>query len=93
MARKRKNWRKHLEKQRRIARYEASIEAEVIEAHESGNGAAIMAAVARAGDITWTLVRTWDGDRVLERRLKDRHNSPKLCAICTGTDREREYVT
>jgi putative endonuclease len=58
-----------------------------LEAHESGNGAAIMAAVARAlvlyplslgqrtrGDkyragITWTLARTWDGDRVLERRL------------------------
>jgi hypothetical protein len=32
MARKRKNWRKYLQRQRRIARYEASIEAEAIEA-------------------------------------------------------------
>jgi hypothetical protein len=50
-------------------------------AHRSGNGAAIMAAVARAG-ISWQLVRTWEGGRSLERQLKDRHNSPQLCPIC-----------
>jgi predicted GIY-YIG superfamily endonuclease len=50
-------------------------------AYRSGNGAAIMAAVARAG-IPWTLARTWEGDRALERKLKDCHNSPKLCPIC-----------
>jgi hypothetical protein len=28
------------------------------------------------------LVRTWPGDRSLERRLKRRHNSPRLCPLC-----------
>jgi hypothetical protein len=32
MARKRTSWRKHLHKQRQIARYEASLEAQAIEA-------------------------------------------------------------
>ncbi len=52
-----------------------------LERHREGNGAAIMAAVARAG-IDWTVVRTWNGDRGLERKLKNRHNSPQLCPIC-----------
>jgi hypothetical protein len=52
--------------------------------HRHGNGAAIMAAVARAG-IDWTVARTWDGDRELERRLKNRHNSPRMCPICRGS--------
>jgi len=41
-----------------------------LEAHRTGNGSAIMAAVARAG-VGWHLVRTWAGDRNLERRLKN----------------------
>ncbi len=53
--------------------------------HREGNGAAIMAAVARAG-IDWTVARTWNGDRGLERRLKKGHNSPRLCPICQGGD-------
>jgi hypothetical protein len=48
--------------------------------------AAIMTAVARAG-IPWTLARTWEGERALERKLKDRHNSPKLCPICQEVDK------
>ncbi|MCP4593686.1 MAG: endonuclease [bacterium] len=52
-----------------------------LERHREGNGAAIMAAVVRAG-IDWTVARIWDGDRELERRLKKRHNSPRLCPIC-----------
>jgi hypothetical protein len=52
-----------------------------LEAHRQGNGSAIMAAVADAG-IPWRLVRTWEGDRSLERQLKDQHNSPRLCPIC-----------
>lgn len=52
-----------------------------LEAHRSGNGARLMEVVAERG-IGWTLARTWHGDRGLERRLKDRHNGPKLCPIC-----------
>jgi len=52
-----------------------------LERHRSGNGSAIMAAVAERG-IAWRVVRTWEGDRGLERKLKNQHNSPRLCPIC-----------
>jgi len=52
-----------------------------LEAHRTGNGSAIMAAVARAG-VGWRLARTWAGDRNLERRLKNQHNGPRLCPLC-----------
>jgi hypothetical protein len=52
-----------------------------LEAHAGGNGSAIMAAVSEAG-IVWRLVRTWDGDRALERQLKRQHNAPRLCPLC-----------
>jgi len=55
--------------------------AERIEAHRHGNGAAIMAAVCRAG-IGWRVVRTWVGGRDLERRLKRRKKARCLCPIC-----------
>jgi predicted GIY-YIG superfamily endonuclease len=55
-----------------------------IAAHEHGNGAKLMAAIAR-NDIKWVVARVWlDGDRTLERRLKMRKNGPALCPICTG---------
>jgi len=52
-----------------------------LEAHSFGNGSAIMAAVSEAG-IPWRLVRTWEGGRDVERRLKRQHNAPRLCPIC-----------
>ena len=54
-----------------------------LRAHRSGNGSRLMEVVAERG-IGWTLARTWRGDRGLERRLKRRHNSPKLCPVCQG---------
>jgi predicted GIY-YIG superfamily endonuclease len=52
-----------------------------LDAHAGGNGARLMQVVAEAG-IGWRLARTWRGDRTLERRLKRRHNGPRLCPIC-----------
>jgi putative endonuclease len=52
-----------------------------LEAHREGNGSAIMAAVSEAG-IPWRLVRTWEGGRDLERKLKDQHNTPRFCPLC-----------
>lgn len=52
-----------------------------LEAHRKGNGAAIMAAVSRAG-IGWTLARTWAGGRDLERQLKRRKKARCLCPLC-----------
>lgn len=52
-----------------------------LNAHATGNGSKLMSHVTAAG-IGFTCVRTWQGDRHLERRLKQRH-SPKLCPICS----------
>ena len=51
--------------------------------HAMGQGARLMEVITSAG-IEWRLARTWRGDRQLERRLKDRKNSPLLCPICAG---------
>lgn len=51
--------------------------------HAAGNGARMLAVCVERG-ITWRLARTWQGDRRLERQLKNRRNAPKLCAICSG---------
>lgn len=49
--------------------------------HRAGSGARILAVVGQTG-IGWRVVRTWRGGRTLERRLKNRHNSAKLCPVC-----------
>ena len=62
-----------------------------IERHKTGNGSPLVRAVVNAG-IEIELARTWSGDRKLERRLKDRHNTPKqLCPICRG-DQQMEVI-
>jgi predicted GIY-YIG superfamily endonuclease len=55
--------------------------------HRSGNGSALMAAVARVG-IPWQVVRTWpDGDRTLERRLKRQKHAWRFCPLCRAERR------
>lgn len=49
--------------------------------HEAGHGAAITRHLVGEG-IGWKLVRLWMGGRSLERRIKRRHDGPKLCPIC-----------
>lgn len=56
---------------------------ERLECHRSGDGhsARLMQVITEAG-IPWELVRTWQGSRKDERRLKRQKNSPRLCPIC-----------
>lgn len=49
--------------------------------HFSGHGSKLMRAVQRAG-IGAKVVRTWPGDRHLERALKNRKNGCRLCPEC-----------
>lgn len=59
-----------------------------IEHHRNGSGARLLAAVADAG-IDFAVVRTWpDGDRTLERRLKNGKRGPRLCPVCNPTARK-----
>ncbi len=50
-------------------------------AHRKGTGARLMEVCAERG-INFTLARTWNGDRHLERKLKRRKAAPRLCPIC-----------
>ena len=51
--------------------------------HLCGMGARLMEVITEA-KIEWKVVRTWKGDRKLERRLKNRKEAPSLCPICSG---------
>ncbi len=55
-----------------------------IQGHERGNSAKLIHAISVAG-IRFQVVRLWiDTDRAYERRLHNRHNSPRLCPVCSG---------
>jgi len=74
----------HLDKPLRHARHYVGLADDLdarLERHASGNGARMLA-VCRERGITWQLVRTWQGDRNFERRLKNRRETPRLCPVC-----------
>lgn len=52
-----------------------------VKRHLSGQGARLVAVVLGLG-IPVELARTWEGERDLERRLKGRKASPRLCPLC-----------
>ena len=49
--------------------------------HRKGQGARLTQVAVELG-MTIEIVRTWKGDRNLERKLKNRKNAPKLCPVC-----------
>lgn len=49
--------------------------------HRNGNGARLTQVACERG-IGFDLVRVWEGDRGLERRLKNMKMSNRLCPIC-----------
>lgn len=53
-----------------------------LQAHRSGRGSRLMEVITTAG-ITWQLARTWPGGRKRERAIKNRHEAPRLCPLCT----------
>jgi len=52
-------------------------------AHRAGTGARLCE-VAKERGIGFHLARVWRGDRHLERKLKNRKSSPRLCYCCNG---------
>lgn len=56
-----------------------------LDEHLSGHGSRLCA-VANDRGIGYKIVRVWPyaDMRLLEKSLKDRKNSPKLCPICSG---------
>ena len=52
-----------------------------LEEHREGTGARLMEVVKDAG-ISFTLARTWPGDRATERRKKRQGSRALLCPLC-----------
>jgi putative endonuclease len=59
---------------------------ERIAIQRAGSGdAARLCQVAKERGIDFIVARIWeDGDRTLERTLKNRHNARRLCPVCRG---------
>lgn len=53
-----------------------------LQAHAVGRGSRLMAVVGEAG-IPWRLARVWENvDRHVERAMKERKMTPRLCPLC-----------
>jgi hypothetical protein len=66
------------------------VERRVAEHLAAGAKASPLVRAALAAGAAVTVARTWPGgDRTLERRLKNRHEGPRLCPTC----RNRRKVT
>lgn len=49
--------------------------------HRACRGAKMLEHCVKQG-ISFQIHRVWLGDRTLERRIKDRHDAPRLCPVC-----------
>jgi hypothetical protein len=72
----------------RLLQHWALVAADRISIQTDGNGAAIVRAVQAKG-IAFLVAATWPGDRLLERRLKNRKCAPRYCPICRQQRRRR----
>jgi predicted GIY-YIG superfamily endonuclease len=54
---------------------------ERLESHSKGTGARLLEVITQSG-ISFRLVRTWQGSRKTERRIKNRKETPALCPVC-----------
>jgi predicted GIY-YIG superfamily endonuclease len=55
-----------------------------LQKHKWGLGARLLQVLKENG-IRWKLVRVWvDGDRVLERKLKQRGGAARICPVCNS---------
>jgi predicted GIY-YIG superfamily endonuclease len=54
-----------------------------LERHANGAGARMLA-VCRERGISWTLARTWQGNRSFERWLKRKKGAAWFCPVCAG---------
>jgi predicted GIY-YIG superfamily endonuclease len=57
--------------------------------HQAGKGARLLAVLKREG-IAYRIVRTWPGDKTLERAIKKRRCAPQLCPVCRELELKRK---
>lgn len=58
-----------------------------VSAHKRGVSRARLMQVVYERGINWVVSRTWDGDKKLERKLKNRKCARKLCPICQSNQK------
>ncbi len=58
--------------------------------HRAGRGARLLAVLRELG-IGWRVVRVFEGDRYVERRLKQQHRS-LLCPICSARPAQPRFT-
>ena len=63
-----------------------------LKAHGTGNGSRLVEVITEAG-LSFELVRTWEGTRNDERKLKNGKRGPRLCPICTAKEVIDEVAT
>lgn len=56
-----------------------------LERHRAGDGAQLLRVIVEKG-IGFECVRTWPGNRALEKRLKSMRSHKNLCPRCVGAD-------
>lgn len=67
-----------------------NIEARIAHHHNGTSGARLLE-VAKQRGISFTVVRVWEkGDKKFERKLKNRHDAPRLCPICKKLRKEKD---
>lgn len=59
--------------------------------HREGQGARMLAVCNEQG-ITYQVVRTWEGGRQEELRIKARKAAPRLCPICSPKNRRAKTL-
>jgi predicted GIY-YIG superfamily endonuclease len=60
--------------------------------HMKGDGARLTQ-VAVERNIGFVIARTWNGDRTMERKLKDRKEGPRLCPICKQAHSAQDFAS
>lgn len=62
--------------------YAADLAARIQQHQTGGAHSARLMQVVKQRRVPWRIARVWSGSRGLERRLKNQHNTPRLCPIC-----------
>lgn len=59
--------------------------------HRAGDGARLLQVLNQNG-IGYQVVRTWEGGRDIERKVKAMKNAPHLCPVCHPNNRRAQLT-
>jgi predicted GIY-YIG superfamily endonuclease len=71
--------------------YAQNLEARIAH-HRKGTSKARLLEVAHQRGIGFEVVRTWEGGKDLERKLKNGKNAPSLCPVCRRATEDQKQT-